>query len=129
MATEAAKETRQDTQAVRPEAEVPVSLGANGPAMAAILAAAIGVFALGLATTLAAAGEGAKDWLNFQNRVGPLSGKTTMAGVVWLVSWAVLHFVWWRRDVSFAAVVALAIVLIVVGNVLMFPPVFERFEP
>lgn len=129
MAMEAAEETREGTHGIQPEAQVPVTLGPNGPAMAAILAAAVGVFALGLATTLAAAGEGAKEWLSFQNRVGPLSGKTTMAGVVWLVSWVGLHLAWWKHDVSFALVVVIAAVFIVVGNVLMFPPVFERFEP
>ncbi len=97
--------------------------------MAAILGGAIGVFVLGFLTTLAAAAEGAKEWLVFQNRVGPLSGKTTMAGIVFLVAWVVLHFVWRERDVPFVAVMAVAVVLLVAGNLLMFPPIFESFEP
>ena len=101
----------------------------NGPAVAALLAGAIGVFVLGLNTFLSAAGEGVAEWFRFQNRVGPLSGKTTMAGVVWLVVWAVLAGALWRRNVRVEWVWAAVIVLLVVGNLLMFPPIYERFEP
>jgi len=123
--------TPTDPQHMQPEleaeAEVSMTLGPNGPAMAAILAAALGVFALGLLTTLTEAAVGLHDWLIFQNRVGPLSGKTTMTGVAWLASWAVLHVVWRGRDVPFAAVLGVAGLLLVIGNLLMFPPIFERF--
>src|SRR4030065_578593 len=60
----------------------------TGAAVAALLAGAIGVFVLGLNTFLSAAGEGVAEWFRFQNRAGPLSGKTTMAGVGWLAIWA-----------------------------------------
>lgn len=108
------------------EADIRVTVGPNGPALAAVLGAALGVFFLGLLTTLSEMAVGVHDWLIFQDRVGPLSGKTTTAGIAWLVSWAVLHLVWWKRDVPFVPVMVLTIALIVAGNVLMFPPVFER---
>jgi hypothetical protein len=108
------------------EMDVAVELGPNGPGLAATVAAGIGVFVLGFLTTLNEMAVGVHDWLIFQDRVGPLSGKTTMAGVAWLVSWAVLHLLWWKRDVPFLPAVALTALLIVIGNVLMFPPVFER---
>jgi hypothetical protein len=120
---------RPQPRGLGPEADVPVSLGPNGPAVAAILAAAFGVFSLGLLTTLAAAAVGVKEWLIFQERVGPLSGKTTMAGVAWLVAWGLLHLIWWKRDVPFVAGVVLAAALLVVGNLLMVPTIFQRFEP
>ena len=101
----------------------------NGPAVAAILAGAIGVFVLGLNTFLAAAAVGVSNWFNFQNRVGPLSGKTTMTGVVWLVVWGLLSAVLWRRNVRLEWVWAVVITLLVVGNLLMFPPIFDRVEP
>jgi hypothetical protein len=101
----------------------------NGPAVAALLAGAAGVFVLGLNTFLAAAAEGVADWFRFQDRVGPLSGKTTMAGVAWLVVWALLAAVLWRRNVRVEWVWAIVIVLLVVGNLLMFPPIYERVEP
>jgi len=65
----------------------------------------------------------------FQNRVGPLSGKTTMAGVAWLVIWGFLSAVLWRRNVRLEWVWAIVIILLVVGNLLMFPPIFDRVEP
>lgn len=101
----------------------------NGPAAAALVAGAVGVFVLGLNTFVSAAAEGAKEWLTFQNRVGALSGKTTMAGVVWLVAWALLSVLLWRRNVPIELVWALIIVLLVVGNLLMVPTIFERVEP
>ena len=130
MATEATvRTTEEEPPELRAEAEAPVTLDPNGPAMAAILSGAIGVFVLGFLTALAAAAEGVKEWLAFQNRVGSLSGKTTMAIVTWLVIWFALHLVWRRRDVPFVAIVVAAVVLLVVGNLLMFPPIFERLEP
>jgi len=101
----------------------------SGPGAAAILSAALFVFVLGFLTFLAAAAEGAKEWLNFQNRVGPLSGKTTMAGVVWVTSWPLLHFAWRRREIPLTPILVLAAALILAGGLLMFPPIFERVEP
>ena len=101
----------------------------SGPGAAAILSAALFVFVLGFLTFLAAAAEGAKEWLNFQNRVGPLSGKTTMAGVVWVTSWPLLHFAWRRREIPLTPILVLAAALILAGGLLMFPPIYERVEP
>lgn len=42
--------------------------------------------------TLAQASESAKKWFEWSGRVGPLSGKTSMAVIVWLVAWIVLYF-------------------------------------
>jgi hypothetical protein len=44
-------------------------------------------------TTLAEASTSVKDWLQWSDAVGPLSGKVIMAVLVWLVSWAILHVV------------------------------------
>jgi hypothetical protein len=101
----------------------------NGPAVAALLAGAAGVFVLGLNTFLAAAAKGVSNWMNFQDRVGPLSGKTTMTGVAWLVMWGLLSAVLWRRNVRVEWVWAIVIILLVVGNLLMLPPIFDRVEP
>jgi hypothetical protein len=128
-ATRAPRPGERHTGELQAEAEIPLDLGPNGSAMAAILAAATGVLALGFLTSLAAAALGVREWLEFQRRVGPLSGKTTMAGVAWLIAWALLHLAWRRRDVPFVPVVLLAGALIIVGNLLMFPPIFERLEP
>ena len=108
------------------ELDVAIEVGPNGPALGAILGAGLGVFYLGFLTTLTEMAVGVHDWLIFQDRVGPLSGKTTVAGIAWLVSWAVLHTVWRKREVPFLPVAALTVALMVAGNVLMLPPVFQR---
>ena len=61
----------------------------NGPAAAAVVASGIGSLALGAFTTLADAIVPLEEALNFYNPTGPLSGKTTVGVLVWLVSWLI----------------------------------------
>jgi hypothetical protein len=63
----------------------------EGPISAAIIAAGVGAAALGLLTTLAEASTTVKDWLQFSDSVGPLSGKIIVAVVAWLLAWVALH--------------------------------------
>lgn len=107
--------------------ELEITERPNGPGVAAILAAGIGVAALGILTTLSEASTSVKDFLNFQNRVGPLSGKTTIAGIVWLFAWALLAPPLWNRNVRFGPVAAVTAALIVIGAVGTFPKFFELF--
>ena len=100
----------------------------EGPAAAALLAAGIGAAALGLVTTVAAASETVNDWLRLSESVGPLSGKTIFAVVVWLVAWAVLHPLLRRSRVS-SAVLAITAVLVLIGVIGTFPIFFEAFAP
>jgi hypothetical protein len=51
----------------------------TGPVAAAVLAAEVGIFFLGLLTTLSEASVGVHDFLDFYDKVGPLSGKTILA--------------------------------------------------
>jgi hypothetical protein len=100
----------------------------NGAAMAAILAAGVGVFVLGLLTTWAEASESfAQDVLKLDNDVGPLSGKTTFAVIAYVVSWVVLAPVLWRRSLPFNNVLIVAGLLIAAGFVGTFPEFFEQF--
>jgi hypothetical protein len=48
-------------------------------------------------TTLAEASEGIREWLQWSDAVGPLSGKVVVALMVWLVAWAILHVALRRR--------------------------------
>jgi hypothetical protein len=94
----------------------------NGFGAAAILAAGVGCFALGV---LATVGDGAKavaKLLTFYKPTGPLSGVSTMAIVVWLVAWVVLARVWSGKTVSMAKVNVAAFVFLAVGLLLTFPP-------
>ena len=99
----------------------------NGPAVAAIISAAIGVFVLGLLTTLSEANTDIHDFLDIKNRVGPLSGKTTFAVVAYLVAWVALLPVLWKRTVPFASAMLIAAVLIALGFVGTFPKFFQLF--
>lgn len=99
----------------------------NGAAVAAIIAASLGVFMVGLWTTLAEASTGIKDWLNFYNPTGPLSGKTTMSVAIWLAVWVPLHFALRNRELDFKRWMLVAGALIILGVLLTFPPVFDLF--
>ncbi len=102
----------------------------DGPAAAAMVAAGIGIFMLGLLTTLAVPWADLKDFLaDFQagRGVGPLAGKTVLAVVVWALSWGVLHFRWRDKDVDLKKMFSIGAFLGILGAVGTFPPFFERF--
>ena len=100
----------------QPESAMP-----NGPAGAAMLAAGIGSLALGLLTTLNEASGKISGMLNFYGPVGPLSGKTGVAVLVWLVAWAALGSQWKDRQVDFGKVWSVALTLVVLGLLGTFP--------
>lgn len=101
----------------------------NGPPAAAILAAGAGTFAIGLMTTLAEAFAGLRSALAWYAPSGPLSGKTGVGIIVWLVAWIALATVWRGRDVNVGRVLTWTFVLLFLGFVGTFPPVFEAFAP
>jgi YHS domain-containing protein len=107
--------------------DLPGGAMANGLAAAAILAAGIGCFALGLLTTLAAASPTLNRLLAFYGPAGPLSGKTTLAVVLWLVGWAILHRRWRDRQVPLARVFVATVILIALALLGTFPPLYEAF--
>jgi len=107
--------------------EIEIVERASGPAAAAFIGAGLGVFFLGLFTTLNEASTGLHDWLIFDEGVGPLSGKTTVAVVLWLVSWAVLAVPLWKRNLSYGSIIAATGVLIAAGFIGTFPKFFELF--
>ena len=97
----------------------------NGAAMAAFLAAAIGSFAMGLIMILSETGLLSVPTL--YEPAGGVSGRTTLAVVVWLAVWGVLHFRWRNRSVDggrMSIVIALLIGLGILGT---FPPVWGVF--
>lgn len=101
----------------------------EGPISAAIIAAGVGALALGLFTTLAEASERAKEWFEWSMRVGPLSGKTSMAVLVWLVAWAVLYLAMRRGQYETRKALTIALVLIGLGIIGTFPTFFQAFAP
>jgi hypothetical protein len=101
----------------------------EGPVAAAVLASGIGALALGILTTLAEASTSFKDFLSFYDPVGPLSGKTIGAVVLWLVAWGVLHMMWKEKAVESSRVLTATLVLIGLGVLGTFPIFFQAFAP
>ena len=102
---------------------------ATGVAAAAFLAGGIGCFVLGLLVTLTEipALVDLKNGLNWTNPVGPLSGKTGVAIIAFLVSWAIAHFTMKDKDVNLKTYVIVAGILTGLGFLMTFPPFFDLF--
>ena len=102
-----------------------LSAGANGDAMAAMVASGIGAFAMGAVVILAEAGVWSAPTLYAP--AGGLSGRTTVAVAVWLMAWGVLHVRWRRRDVNSTRAFIATLVLIATGILGSFPPLLQIF--
>ena len=101
----------------------------NGPAGAALIAAGVGAFFLGLFTTWNEASTGMHDFLEIDKGVGPLAGKTTFAVVAYLVSWAILAPLMWKRTLPWNTILIITAVLIAAGFIGTFPKFFQEFAP
>jgi drug/metabolite transporter (DMT)-like permease len=100
----------------------------NGPGAAAILAAGIGCAAVGILALAGDASSAINKFLNFYNPVGPLSGVTTLAIIVWLVSWFILNQQWRAKTVDLAKVNVAAFVGLAIGMLLTFPPFIDLLQ-
>jgi hypothetical protein len=101
-------------------AEIP-----NGSGAAAVLAAGVGCFAL---AALGFAGDkwpAVKTSLNFYRPTGPLSGVTTMAIVLWLLTWGVMEWRWRERTIGAGRVSTIALILLGLSFLLTFPPLVD----
>ncbi len=99
----------------------------DGPPAAGLMATGIGALTLGLFTTLAEASSGIKDFLQMDDEVGSLSGKTILAAVAYLLSFVVLGLVWRGKTFPLRAILIAAGVLVLLGVLLTFPPIFQAF--
>jgi hypothetical protein len=99
----------------------------NGAGAAAVLAAGIGSFVLGVGGVAADKLPTLKPLFNFYKPTGPLSGVTTIAIVAWLMAWALLDWRWRNKDVAMARTNAIAYVLLALALLLTFPPIADWF--
>jgi fluoride ion exporter CrcB/FEX len=103
----------------------------DGPAAAAMLAAGLGIFTLGLLTVLAEASVPLHDWLEsaweMGRGVGPLAGKTTIAVIVWAVSWIMFGLLWRKKDPNLRTWFTVSVGLGILGALGTFPPIFLSF--
>jgi hypothetical protein len=99
----------------------------NGSGAAAILSAGIGSFAVALFAIAADKSTFVKDLFVLYKPTGALSGETTAAILLWLAVWAILNWLWRRRNVSLPRINAIALVLLGLSLLLTFPPIGDLF--
>ena len=98
-----------------------------GPPAAVLLATGVGALVLGILTTINEASADVHSFLEFFGRVGPLSGKTIIAGAVFFGSWGILAWILGRKNPPFKPVVIAMAVMLVIGFVMTFPIFFQAF--
>lgn len=107
----------------------------SGSALAAVLSASLGLLALAVAQVMSEMSTAFKAamqslgnlWMPGAAGIGPYSGKETVALLVWLGSWALLHAVWKRRELPVGRIGTLALVLVGIATTLVWPPITELF--
>lgn len=100
----------------------------NGGGAAAILAAGFGSLAIGVFNYLDDMVPVIHTAFIIWRPSGSLSGLSTSAIMVWVVSWAVLSALWSGRSVNLARVNAVALAMLAVGLLLTFPPLIDLLE-
>lgn len=100
----------------------------NGHAAAAILAAGIGCFALGVFALAGDASRTIARLFTLYRPTGPLSGVTSGAIVLWLLTWIVLTSRWGGKSVGMAKINWAAFTLLALGVLLSFPPFMDLLQ-
>ncbi|HEV7642015.1 MAG TPA: hypothetical protein VGO39_14205 [Gaiellaceae bacterium] len=101
----------------------------SGPAAAAILSVGVAALVLGVLSTLTAASTSVSNVLTWSDRVGDLSGVTTLAIAVFFGAWGVLALAWRNANPPLRTVVIVSTILLGLSLVGTFPPFFHAFEP
>lgn len=94
----------------------------EGAAMAAVLAAGLGAFAMGLFVVLNEAGLFAAPAI--YGPAGGVTGRTTFATLVWLAAWGVLHARRRSLETAPGRIFLLTLVLVAAGILGTFPPLW-----
>jgi hypothetical protein len=96
---------------------------------AALIASGIGSLVLGLTVVGAEASESIRDALIWSDSVGPLSGKTGVAVIAFVLSWLGLHYALKNARLPLMTSFIITLLLVGLGLLLTFPPIFELFAP
>jgi hypothetical protein len=128
-------ESRMGTAAGALDARAERPLRPTGEAVAALLAAGIGMLTLALVNQIAELSEPFAAWLHGIGKlwmpgapgIGPYSGKETVSGLAWLVSWAILHPALRTRELSVARWLVVFLVMVAVATTFIWPPVYTHF--
>ncbi|MBK8030441.1 MAG: hypothetical protein IPK17_13245 [Chloroflexi bacterium] len=122
-----ATQTTKFQQAVQSSVETTSISVADRAVGAAMIASGVGSLVLGIAIVAAEANAGIKSFLAWNSGVGPLSGKTGVSVIAFIISWVALHFFFQRKAVSLTTSFIITVVLVVLGLLLSYPPVFQAF--
>jgi hypothetical protein len=117
-----------------PTPPIPVELAyskPSGPAAAAVISGSLGLLAMAIAHTMADGSEAVKTavhnlgklWMPGAQGIGPYSGKETIAVLVWLGSWAIMHFMLRNRQVNLARYGVAFLVLMGLSTTIFWQPV------
>lgn len=96
---------------------------ANGAAMAAYLSAGIGSFAMGIVVLLDAIGLFPIPPIYAP--AGGVTTRTTVAVLLWLGAWVLMHHRWKARQIDGRRVLRIMLALIALGVLLTFPPFWQ----
>src|SRR5688572_15802744 len=96
----ATRTVRSDNLAVKAEQDTQASASLESAVGAAFIAGGIGSAVLGLAVVGAETNTSIKTFLTWNSSVGPLSGKTGVAVLAFIISWVIVHYVMRNRAVS-----------------------------
>lgn len=113
----------------------PRPLKPTGAAVAALLAAGLGMLTLALVNQLTAGSDAINAWVHSIGKlwmpgaqgIGPYSGKETLALAAWLVSWAILHPTLRARELTMSRWLVVFLAMVAVATTFIWPPVFEYF--
>ncbi len=100
----------------------------NGPVAASFVGGGIGAAVLGIVTILSEVSTPFSNALNWYKPAGPLTGKVIIAVVAFFGSWIALHFAIGRKNVNFSTYATVAFVLLAIGLLGTFPPVFDLLK-
>ncbi|MBZ0281711.1 MAG: hypothetical protein K8L97_13315 [Anaerolineae bacterium] len=113
-------------QQVKSEVEAEIS-AADRALGASMIASGIGSLVLGITIILSEVSADFKTFLTWHSGAGPLSGKTGLSVIAFVVSWVLLHYAFQRKAISLTTSFIVTVVLVVLGLLLTFPPVFLSF--
>jgi hypothetical protein len=108
---------------------------ASGVAVAALLAAMIGMLVLAGVNQFTAVSKPFNAWVHGVGKlwmpgaegIGPYSGKETLSALAWIVSWVGLHFALRRRELSLSRWLIVFLIGVGIATTWIWPPVFEYF--
>jgi hypothetical protein len=80
---------------------------------------------LGLLSVLTASSTAVSDALTLSDRVGDVSGLSTLTALTFFATWGALRLAWRDADPPLARVAAASAALVAVGLLGTFPPVFN----